>query len=79
MDNKTESNKHQLLKGSINYLTWMKRIKIKLQKEGVFKTENNSRVWVKEKTLDGQSIILDNIADHLMFFLSPRRVSCFLF
>ena len=51
----------------------MKRIKIKLQKEGVFKIENNSRVWLKEKTLDGQSIILDNIADNCGHILTGEE------
>ena len=51
----------------------MKRIKIKLQKEGVFKIETNSRVWLKDKTLYGQSIILDNISDHCGHILTGEE------
>ena len=53
MNNNNESTKQQLLKGSVNYLTWIKRMKLKLQKEGVLKIENETRVWLKDKTLDG--------------------------
>ena len=73
MNNNNESTKQQLLKGSVNYLTWIKRMKLKLQKEGVLKIENETRVWLKDKTLDGQLIILDNISDHCGHILTGEE------
>jgi len=49
MNNTTENTNQKLLKGSVNYLPWIKRIKLKLQKEGVYTVENKTRVWIKDE------------------------------
>ncbi len=74
MSNQTTDEKMKvLLKGSANFLMWHKRIILKLQKEKVFTISENNRIWNEDKTLDGQIIILDLIADHCGHVLTGQE------
>ena len=39
----------------------------------MFKIENDTRVWLKDKSLDGQLIILDNISDNCGHILTGEE------